>query len=56
MYFGAANRDPAKFDDPDTLDLARAPNEHIAFGAGPHVLPRPAHRPHRDRRHARARC
>ncbi len=37
MYFGAANRDPAQFDDPDRLDLARAPNEHIAFGGGPHV-------------------
>jgi len=36
MYFGAANRDPAKFAHPDTLDLARAPNEHIAFGTGPH--------------------
>jgi cytochrome P450 len=36
MYFGAANRDPAKFDRPDTLDLARTPNEHIAFGTGPH--------------------
>jgi cytochrome P450 len=37
MYFGAANRDPAKFDAPDALDLARTPNEHIAFGGGPHV-------------------
>jgi cytochrome P450 len=37
MYFGAANRDPAKFDNPDALDLARTPNEHIAFGGGPHV-------------------
>jgi cytochrome P450 len=36
MYFGSANRDPAKFDRPDTLDLARTPNEHIAFGTGPH--------------------
>jgi cytochrome P450 len=36
MYFGAANRDPAKFDRPNTLDLARTPNEHIAFGTGPH--------------------
>ena len=36
MYFGAANRDPAKFDHPERLDLARAPNEHIAFGTGPH--------------------
>jgi cytochrome P450 len=36
MYFGSANRDAAKFDRPDTLDLSRAPNEHIAFGTGPH--------------------
>jgi cytochrome P450 len=36
MYFASANRDTAKFDKPDTLDLARAPNEHIAFGTGPH--------------------
>jgi cytochrome P450 len=36
MYFGAANRDPEKFAAPDRLDLARAPNEHIAFGTGPH--------------------
>ena len=36
MYFGSANRDPAKFVEPDKLDLARAPNEHIAFGTGPH--------------------
>src|SRR5579872_5310707 len=37
MYFGAANRDPAKFERPDALDLSRDPNEHIAFGGGPHV-------------------
>ena len=37
MYFGAANRDPAQFDRADQLDLARAQNEHIAFGNGPHV-------------------
>jgi cytochrome P450 len=36
MYFGAANRDPDKFDRPDMLDLSRTPNEHIAFGTGPH--------------------
>ena len=36
MYFGSANRDPGKFDDPDRLDLSRSPNEHIAFGTGPH--------------------
>jgi cytochrome P450 len=36
MYFGSANRDSEKFDRPDVLDLSRAPNEHIAFGTGPH--------------------
>jgi cytochrome P450 len=36
MYFGAANRDPEKFERPDELDLSRSPNEHIAFGTGPH--------------------
>jgi cytochrome P450 len=37
MYFGSANRDPEKFDAPDALNLARNPNEHIAFGTGPHA-------------------
>jgi cytochrome P450 len=37
MYFGAANHDPAVFDDPDVLNLARSPNDHMAFGGGPHV-------------------
>ena len=36
MYFGSANRDPEKFERADTLDLSRSPNEHIAFGTGPH--------------------
>ena len=38
MYYGAANRDPEVFQDPDRLDVER-PNasRHIAFGFGPHV-------------------
>jgi len=33
---GAANTDPAEFDDPETVDFARNPNRHRAFGGGPH--------------------
>jgi cytochrome P450 len=31
---GSANRDEQQFEDPNTLDLARDPNRHLAFGRG----------------------
>jgi len=35
-FVSSANRDPNKFADPDTMDITRWPNSHVAFGAGVH--------------------
>ncbi|HET6794901.1 MAG TPA: cytochrome P450 [Acidimicrobiales bacterium] len=37
LFYGAANRDPRVFDDPETFDIRRDPNPHVGFGGpGPH--------------------
>ncbi len=37
MYYGSANRDESVFAEPERFDVAREPNEHVAFGGGgPH--------------------
>ena len=32
MWYPSANRDEDVFEDPDVFDIARSPNEHLAFG------------------------
>jgi cytochrome P450 len=35
-FISSANRDPEVFADPDTFDISRDPNPHVAFGSGIH--------------------
>ena len=36
LCIGGANRDPVAFDNPESFDVMRAQNRHLAFGAGVH--------------------
>ena len=36
LRLSAANRDPRAFQQPDTFDVGRVPNDHVAFGSGAH--------------------
>ncbi len=36
LLYSSANRDEAVFEDPFRFDIGRSPNEHVAFGFGPH--------------------
>ena len=36
LLYPSANRDEDVFDDPFTFDIRRTPNDHVAFGHGPH--------------------
>ena len=36
IMIGAANRDPEQFPEPDSLEIIRDPNRHVAFGHGIH--------------------
>jgi cholest-4-en-3-one 26-monooxygenase len=36
LLYPSANRDERHFDDPFRFDITRTPNDHVAFGFGPH--------------------
>jgi cytochrome P450 len=37
MLYGSANRDERQFPEPEAFRVRRNPEEHLAFGSGPHV-------------------
>ena len=37
LMYGAANRDPRRFQDPNAFDPQRADNEHVGWGRGIHI-------------------
>jgi cytochrome P450 len=37
VNLGSANHDESRWDDPDTLAIRRPPQQHMAFGFGPHI-------------------
>lgn len=37
LLYESANFDESHFDDPERFDVERSPNDHLAFGFGPHI-------------------
>jgi len=37
MFLGAANRDPRRWENPDSYDIARRASSHVGFGSGVHM-------------------
>ncbi len=37
LLYGAANRDPNQFENPDQFQIDRTPNRHLSFGQGAHL-------------------
>ena len=37
LLYESANLDPTQFESPEVFDVERSPNDHLAFGFGPHV-------------------
>lgn len=37
LLYPSANRDESVFEDPETFDIHRSPNDHVAFGFGAHL-------------------